>query len=180
MRAQVPEHAGGGEIREFAPGIWLGVKPEAVEASLIFDDRAQRACVDKLLDRQKSSVPPAILINGEQTSALCREARQLFCLGKGWSEGLVDDHIAASFEAGLCVGEVRIVWSGDDAEADRFVGKHLVEVSRDAHVGISFFRFGTVALEDAGQLHAGNAANDGRVERLSCQTETDEPYSNHG
>src|SRR5438309_3894325 len=84
-----------------------------------------------------------------------------------------------SKQASLGQVEMRLVRSRDHAEADRFVGKQFVQRASDADFGISFTGERSVALDNAGQFHAGYPLNNGCVKCLSRQSEANDPDSNH-
>src|ERR1700683_4343978 len=70
VRTEIPEDASRGEVRLLAPGIGLGIEAEAIESRLILDHTTQHSRRDQLLNGEESSVPAAILINGEQAAAV--------------------------------------------------------------------------------------------------------------
>jgi hypothetical protein len=74
---------------------------------------------------------------------------------------------------------MRVVGSGDDDEADFFLREKLVERADDFYVGIFFGGFVAGALEDGGEMQAGDGANDRGVEGAASEAETDEADFDH-
>src|SRR5262252_3082251 len=99
MRAEIPENAGGREVRHFAPGAGFRIQAEAVEARLVFHDRAQHSRLNQFSYCQIRAIPAAVLIDGEQQAALLRNSHKLLSFFQCRSHWLVDDNVASSFKS---------------------------------------------------------------------------------
>src|SRR5271168_4039260 len=128
------------------------------------DDASQRAARNKLRDGLKIAVVAAILVNGEQTALLLRELNERDRLFQSGCERLVDQHIASGGQALVGKRIVRIIWRGDDDEANFLDGEEFIERADDAHIGIFLGGFVAAALQNSRQPQSRHGANHRRVE----------------
>jgi hypothetical protein len=74
---------------------------------------------------------------------------------------------------------MRIVWRGDDDEANFIDGEKFIERADAADIGILLGGFVAAALQNRGEPQSGHSANHLRVKSAASQPESDEANIDH-
>ena len=151
----------------FLPSIRLDKITITGEGGFKLHQMSQQAFGQYFLDRQKISVPPAILVNAQGQPPACGKCHQLLSFCHGGSERLLHNHMLASFEGAAGILIMSAVRCVDDNQIQPFHSDKFLKTPHNTSVGILLPGEFLTALHDGSQFKMRIGGDEGSMKNTS-------------
>src|SRR5256885_2172422 len=177
--AEVEPDAGAGQ-RLFTPCARPQLGTEAIEVGFVHRHPAEGTLRQQCSQRDEVTHVPAVLVDRQYPALRGTELDKFVGFRHGGREWLVDHDVASGLETLLRDRMVRCVGCGDDDQIDG-PGEQLIDAAHEFDSCITRVRRAPpMALDDGGEAETVDHANDGCVECLAGESETNEAHGEHG